>query len=56
MPQLPKPAHLEPMLRNKRSHRSEKPAHRNEEQPPLDATREKPVRSNEDPMQPKINK
>ena len=25
------PAHLEPMLRNKRSHRNEKPAHRNEE-------------------------
>ena len=26
-----KPAHLEPVLRNKRSHRNEKPAHRNEE-------------------------
>ena len=30
-PQLLKPAHLEPMLRNKRSHRNEKPGHRNEE-------------------------
>ena len=25
------PVHLEPVLRNKRSHRNEKPAHRNEE-------------------------
>ena len=31
VPQLLKPAHLEPVLRNKRSHRNEKPAHRNEE-------------------------
>ena len=31
VPQLLKPARLEPMLRNKRSHRNEKPAHRNEE-------------------------
>ena len=31
VPQLLKPAHLEPMLRNKRSHLSERPAHRNEE-------------------------
>ena len=31
VPQLPKPAHLDPMLRNKRSHRNEKPTHRNEE-------------------------
>ena len=30
-PQLPKPACLEPVLRNKRSHYSEKPTHRNEE-------------------------
>ena len=30
-PQLLKPACLEPMLRNKRSHRNEKPAHCNEE-------------------------
>ena len=30
-PQLLKPACLEPVLCNKRSHRSEKPAHRNEE-------------------------
>ena len=31
VPQLLKPMRLEPMLRNKRSHRNEKPAHRNEE-------------------------
>ena len=31
MPQLLKPVCLEPMLRNKRSHDNEKPAHRNEE-------------------------
>ena len=30
-PQLLKSARLEPVLRNKRSHRNEKPAHRNEE-------------------------
>ena len=35
VPQLLKPAHLEPMLHNKRSHR-------NEEKPPLAATRESP--------------
>ena len=40
VPQLLKPACLEPVLRNKRSHRNEKPVHRNEEQPPLAATRE----------------
>ena len=42
VPQLLKPTHLEPVLRNKRSHRNEKPAHRNEEWLPLDATRESP--------------
>ena len=31
MPQLLNPAHLEPVLRNKRSHHNEKPAHRNED-------------------------
>ena len=30
-PQLLKPARLEPVLRNKRSHRDEKPVHRNKE-------------------------
>ncbi|KAJ8797179.1 hypothetical protein J1605_017407 [Eschrichtius robustus] len=33
-PQLLKPTCLEPVLRNKRSHRNEKPGHRQEEQPP----------------------
>ena len=56
MPQLLKPAHLEPMLLSKRSHRNEKPAHCNEEQPLLAATGEKPARSNEDPTQPKKKK
>ena len=31
VPQLLKPVHLEPVLRNKRSHRKEKPAHHKEE-------------------------
>ena len=30
-PQLLKPVHLEPVLHNKRSHRNEKPVHRNKE-------------------------
>ena len=41
-PQLLKLAGLEPDLRSKRSHRSEKPALQNEEQPPLATTRESP--------------
>ncbi|KAJ8790001.1 hypothetical protein J1605_004753 [Eschrichtius robustus] len=32
----------QPVLRNKRSHRNEKPVHHNEEEPPLTATRESP--------------
>ena len=36
------PARLKPMLHNKRRHRNEKSAHRNEEYPSLDATRESP--------------
>ena len=42
VPQLLKPACLEPVLCNKRSRDNEKPAHRNEEWPPLAATRESP--------------
>ena len=42
VPQLLKPARLEPVLHNKRRHHNEKPAHCNEEQPPLTATRESP--------------
>ena len=42
VPQPLKPARLEPVHRNKRIHRNEKPAHRDEEQPPLTATRESP--------------
>ena len=35
-------AHLEPVLRNGRGHNSERPAHRDEEWPPLTATGESP--------------
>ena len=45
------PHALEPVLCNKRSHRNEKPAHCHEEECLLTATREKPVRTNKDPMQ-----
>ena len=38
--ELPKPACLEPVLHNKRSHPNEKPAHCNEQWPPLATTRE----------------
>ena len=47
----------EPVLHNKRSHRTEKPVHPTEEEWPLLAvTREKPAQSHEDPVQPKIKK
>ena len=36
------PARLEPVLRNKRGRDSERPAHRNEEWPPLATTRGSP--------------
>ena len=36
------PVHLEPVLRNKRGRDSERPAHRDEEWPPLAAIRESP--------------
>ena len=42
VPQLLKPTHLEPVLRNKRSHCNEKPVHCNKEQPLLTSTRERP--------------
>ena len=38
-PQLLKPARLELVLRNKRGRDSERPAHRNEEWPPLEIGR-----------------
>ena len=37
---ITEPACLEPVLRNKRGHDNERPAHRDEEWPPLAATRE----------------
>ena len=42
VPELLKPTNLEPVLLNKRSHHNEEPTHRNEEKPPLTATRESP--------------
>ena len=42
MLQLLKPAHLEPVLCNKRSHCNEKPVHCNKEKLPLATTRESP--------------
>ena len=39
---ITEPARLEPVLRTKRGRNSERPAHRNEEWPPLTATRESP--------------
>ena len=39
---IAEPARLEPVLRNKRGRDSERPAHRDEEWPPLAATREDP--------------
>ena len=36
------PAHLEPVLHNKRGRDGERPAHRDEEWPPLATTRESP--------------
>ena len=39
---IAEPARLEPVLRNKRGPSSERPAHRDEEWPPLAATRESP--------------
>ena len=49
--QMKKPAHLKPMLCNRRSNGNEKPEHCNEEQPPRAATRES-LHSHEDPEQP----
>ena len=42
MPQLLKPACLEPVLHSKRSHHNKKPAHHKEQESPLTATRERP--------------
>ena len=39
---ITEPAHLGPVLRNKRGRDSERPAHRDEEWPPLATTRESP--------------
>ena len=49
---ITEPAHVEPVLHNKRGHDSERPVHHDEEWPPLAATREKPSHRNEDPTQP----
>ena len=54
--QLLKPANLEPVLCNKRSHFNEQPKRRHQEQSPLIPTREKPAHGNEDPAQPEKTK
>ena len=54
MPQLLKPTCLEPVLRNKRSHRNEKPVHHNEEWPRLSAAGEGLHAAMKDSRQPKI--
>ena len=41
-PKITEPARLEPVLRYKRGRDSERPAHRDEEWPPLATTRESP--------------
>ena len=50
------PAALEPVLADKRSHCSEKPAHHNSGVAPAHCIERKPECSREDPGQPKINK
>ena len=50
------PHTLEPKLCNRRSRCDEKPSYRNEEEPPLAATGEKSLHSNEDPAQPEGKK
>ena len=55
-PQLLKPAHLESVLRNKRSRGNERLKHHHrglESSPQFTTTREKPTDSNKDPVQPK---
>ena len=54
-PQLLKPTCLEPVLLNERSHHNEKPAHCNEEYPPLAATRESPHAAMKTQRSQKIN-
>ena len=51
---LLKPEHLELMLKNKRSHHHEKPAHQNQRVAPAPCNQRRPVRSNKDPAQSKI--
>ena len=48
MPQLLKPTHLEPVLGNKWSHHSEKPAHPNKRVAPAYLNKRKLMQSNED--------
>ena len=51
VPQLLKPQHIKPMLRNKKSHHSEKPTHCNQRVALPCCNYRKPVQSNEDPVQ-----
>ena len=54
-PQLLKPACLEPLLHNKRSHCNEKPKHRNSSVAPTCRNYRKPSCSNKNPVQTKSN-
>ena len=53
---ITEPARLEPVLRNKRGCDSERPAHRDEEWPPLATTRESPRTETKTQHSHKINK
>ena len=55
VPQLLKPAHLEPVLRNGTGHHSERPA-RCERVALAHCSWRKPAQGNKDPVQPKLNK
>ena len=54
--QQPKPVSLEPVLHNKRNHRTEKPAHDNNEYAPLAAARESLCAAEKTHHSQKINK
>ena len=54
-PQLLKPTCLEPMFHNKINH-SEKPMHHSRRAAPAHCNERNPTRSNEDPVEPSVNK
>ena len=56
VPRLPKPTCLEPMFHNKGNHYSEKPMHHSKRAAPAHCNERNPTRSNEDPVEPSVNK